>query len=58
MKKETLEAGIWKLEVTLYKTGTIHLSLTNKINNLVHNFLIRDEKLKKKKKGPVYISKK
>ena len=56
MKKETLEAGIWKLEVTLYKTGTIHLSLTNKINNLVHNFLIRDKKLKKKKKGPVYIS--
>lgn len=35
MKKETLETGIWKLEVTLYLSGNFIWKLTNKITGAV-----------------------
>jgi len=31
MKKTKLENGIFEAEVTLYRTGNVHIKLTNKI---------------------------
>jgi len=45
MKETTLENTIFELKVKLYRTGTIHLVITNKLTDVTKSMVIRKNKL-------------
>ena len=47
MNETELESTIWKVKVKLYKTGTIHLTLINRITGQSRVMTIRKFRLQK-----------
>jgi len=53
MKSEEIDVGIYKIKLTIYKTGNIHVSFVNRINGEERTLKVRNPLTFQKKASSV-----